>query len=209
LLALLPLGLWFRKRAGQPVAIGVCLLLVPIGLLVVGPDDLYASFVPLVIACALGLTLTFPQRLRPVAVVSALILTAYGGYAFYGLARGRESWTFDRRNLYRTVEQAGLSEAVVLITTPSSDMPQADLARNANDFRGDVLYARALQGHYSDLIRYYPRRAFFEYSYEGAGRPGRLSRLETTPDGRFRRSAAEGWVETSAPAPAHKPGADR
>ena len=70
----------------------------------------------------------------------------------------------------------------------------------------DVLYARGLKGHYSDLIRYYPERAFYEYSYQGVGQLGRLSPLLTAPDGRFRRSEDERWVKTVAPDSGNGPG---
>jgi len=91
---------------------------------------------------------------------------------------------YERRNLYRTVAENHIEDAIVFIKTYSGTMHSVDLTRNRIDFSDDVLYVQTLGGRYGPLIRYYYGRNFYEYSYLGPGRLGKLQPLKTYPDGR-------------------------
>jgi hypothetical protein len=76
----------------------------------------------------------------------------------------------DRRDVYRTVEAAGLTNAVVLLTTASSDMVRIDLTRNPPDFqRAAVLFALARGPHDREVKQAYPDRSFYSYRWAPEG----------------------------------------
>lgn len=64
---------------------------------------------------------------------------------------------------YTLTAQAGLSSAIVLLTTGSGTMPREDLVRNGTHFDGPVLYALDRGGDDERLLAAFPRRTCFRF----------------------------------------------
>jgi len=88
------------------------------------------------------------------------------------------------RDLYTSVEQAGISSALIFLATGSGRMPPGDLVRNPLDFRSGVVYARDL-GPEADqgLAALYPDRPALVYVYDPRARRSTLRPLHAE-DGR-------------------------
>lgn len=173
-----------------------------------GPRYLYSGFTPLTILSGLSVTLliknyrtltdlcvalfTYIKRhIKKWAYIYAIIIGI--GMIFYpSIMIYRKSIYFyeniyERRNLFRTVKELDVHNAIIFITTWSGSMHPVDLPRNSIDFSDDVLYVQDLGGYYDPIIKHYPDRNFYEYSYQGKGKTGRLVRLKLSPDGHFVR----------------------
>jgi len=88
------------------------------------------------------------------------------------------------RDLYTSVEQAGISSALIFLATGSGRMPPGDLVRDPLDFRSGVVYARDL-GPEADqgLAALYPDRPALVYVYDPRARRSTLRPLHAE-DGR-------------------------
>lgn len=72
---------------------------------------------------------------------------------------------FIRRDLYRTVQEAGLDKAIVLIETPSWYMDARDLIRNGIKLDGSVIYAHSTSPtKQKQLMKHFP--TYLPYSYK-------------------------------------------
>ena len=82
------------------------------------------------------------------------------------------------RDLFTSVERAGISSALVFLATGSGRMPPGDLVRNPLDFRSGVVYARDL-GREADqgLAALYPDRPALVYVYDPRARRSTLRPL--------------------------------
>ena len=82
------------------------------------------------------------------------------------------------RDLYVSVQRAGLSSALVFLETGSGRMPPGDLLRNPLDFRTGVVYARDL-GREADrkLAALYTDRPAVVYAYDPRARTSTLRPL--------------------------------
>jgi hypothetical protein len=72
----------------------------------------------------------------------------------------------ERLDLYRKVEEAGIANAVVFVTTHTGvirPMPVRDLTRNSMDYTGSIIYAEDLKQENERLMNYYPNRSFYKY----------------------------------------------
>ena len=72
----------------------------------------------------------------------------------------------ERLDLYTRVENADISNAVILVSTHTSvirPMPVRDLTRNGIDYKGDVIYAQDLGYENAKLLEFYPDRSFYKY----------------------------------------------
>lgn len=178
-----------------------------------GPRYLYSGFTPLAISCGLSVTLLiknyrtlvdlcivlftyFKRHAKKWAYIYAIIIgigiISYPSIKIYKKSIYFYENIYERRNLFRTVKELNVHNAIIFITTWSGSMHPVDLPRNSIDFSDDVLYVQDLGGNYGPIIKHYPDRNFYEYSYQGKGKPGRLVRLKLYPDGHFVR---EGIVE--------------
>jgi hypothetical protein len=72
----------------------------------------------------------------------------------------------ERQDLYRQVEEKGLRNAVVLISSGTGllrPMPNKDLTRNDKQYQNGVLYALDLKDRNHELMKYYKDRTFYIY----------------------------------------------
>jgi hypothetical protein len=89
---------------------------------------------------------------------------------FATLATSIHHQIHDRRGVYRTVEAAGLQNAVVLVTTGSGDLVRIDLTRNPPDFEhAPVLYGLSRGDADRDVQRTYPGRTLYRYRWTPTG----------------------------------------
>lgn len=94
----------------------------------------------------------------------------------------REHEVVDERNdLYNTVKESRITNAVVLVSSYTSvmrPMPIGDLTRNDIHYANDVLFAQDLKEEDSLLMDYYPDRAFYKYLREDNEVHGKLVKVE-------------------------------
>lgn len=86
---------------------------------------------------------------------------------------------WERRDLYRLVENKKIKNAVIFIKTGTGThrpMSIGDLARNNTDFSNSVLYARDLGKDNKKLMRFYPEKNYFIYSYQKESSKGILKK---------------------------------
>lgn len=104
----------------------------------------------------------------------------------YGLVKmpyiiGREKRIVEERmDIYDQVKQAGINNAVVLVTSHTGiirPMGQLDLSRNALDYNGDVIYVLDLGDRNREVIRHYPNRSIYRYVRHPEKVEGQLQRL--------------------------------
>lgn len=72
----------------------------------------------------------------------------------------------ERLDLYLKVKEAGIDNAVVLVTTHTGvirPMPIRDLTRNNMDYTGSVIYAQDQKAGNELLMDYYSNRSFYKY----------------------------------------------
>ena len=83
------------------------------------------------------------------------------------------------RDLFTSVERAGVSPALVFLSTGSGRMPPGDLVRNPLDFRSGVVYARDLGREADqDLAALFPDRPALVYAYDPRTRRSTLRPLD-------------------------------
>jgi hypothetical protein len=83
----------------------------------------------------------------------------------------------ERKDLYQLVEQTKISNAVVIISSPTSvirPMPIGDLTRNDPYFQNDILYVRDLGKNNKLVMDYYPDRHFYRYRRDRESQKGKL-----------------------------------
>jgi hypothetical protein len=87
---------------------------------------------------------------------------------------------YERSDLCRTVQEAGVSQAIVFVATPTGtrrSMNAIDLIRNWGRYDGSVIYALDRGDDDGRLMRAYPDRACYRYTYDPVVSRGRLERL--------------------------------
>lgn len=93
----------------------------------------------------------------------------------------RESRIVDQRqDLYDLVADQKISNAVVIVSSPTSSlrpMPPDDLTRNTPGFMDDVIYVVSLPGINQQIMEYYPERAFYKYVRDVDSLRGELVRI--------------------------------
>ena len=86
----------------------------------------------------------------------------------------------ERVDLYNKVENAGLSNAVVIVSAHTGiirPMGQMDLTRNGLDYNNSVIYAHDLKERNTELMDFYPDRSFYQYVRDPDEVEGSLIRL--------------------------------
>jgi hypothetical protein len=190
---------WFRKDPVQALMLLSLIVLVLLYLVFqnkggneYGPRYYYDGLVYLAILLAAGwgrAAEALAGRVRPerarrgaaLVLSCGALLTVAGALPF--LAWHYRDKVAHNRDLYRTVEAAGLSSALVFLATGSGRMPPGDLVRNPLDFRTGVVYARDLGAAANlGLAALYPDRPALVYAYDARARRSTLRPLaETTP----------------------------
>lgn len=93
----------------------------------------------------------------------------------------REGHIVDQRqDVYDLVEEQKISNAVVIVTSPTSPvrpMPAEDLTRNDPMFMNDVIYVLALPKINQQLFDYYNDRTFYKYVRDVNNPQGELIRI--------------------------------
>jgi hypothetical protein len=83
----------------------------------------------------------------------------------------------ERTDLYRLVEKAKISNAVVFVSSPTGvirPMPAGDLTRNDPYFQNDILYVRDFGAKNKLVMDYYPDRHFYRYRRDRESARGKL-----------------------------------
>ena len=151
-----------------------------------GPRYYYSFFIPLTLISAAVLD-TLVRRDRYLLIIA-------GGFALFSVnqivrhATVYEEKVYERTNLFRTIKEMEIENAVVFLKTRSGSIHQVDLPRNSLDFDNSVLIAQdnnryGGHSHYGPLIRAYPDKKYYEYYYRGKDRLGELKPLWTQVDG--------------------------
>lgn len=88
----------------------------------------------------------------------------------------------ERKDVYAQVEQKGIRNAVVFISSQTSvmrPMPVEDLNRNDRHYENDVIYARDLAGQNIQLINHYRgKKDFYLYKREVDAVQGKLIKID-------------------------------
>ena len=195
MLLLLPYALWItRKNKNQLLLVsGLFLSLLMIVLIYMlyggppmnqyGPRYYYSFYFPITLLAAFCVSILAADRY--VVSTIALGLVFLGGLHFWEKVMHYEPEVYDRKNLFRTIDHKGITNAVVFVHTNSGSMHTADLIRNELDFSNDVIVANTNSGKYGPMIRAYPNRSFYEYYYRKNEEYGDLIPLATQADGSF------------------------
>jgi len=149
-----------------------------------GPRFYFEALLPMTMLVGVGAArLTHTRWAKPAVIVTIVATIASGivlGHSAYAQVRAR-------RDVYRTVEQAGISQAIVLLTTAAADMVRTDLNRNPPDFRSaSVLYGLSRPGFDHEVAEANPGRTLYYYEWrEEGGRvwPVPLDQLRSTSPG--------------------------
>ncbi|WP_193755566.1 PA14 domain-containing protein [Psychromonas sp. psych-6C06] len=144
-----------------------------------GPRYFYAFYVPIALLSALSLSLLHAKNRYAKGLFYAFTLI-FSTLSLKQLVQASDYFQeqiFERTNLFRTIDDAQLDNAVVFLTSHSGTMHPVDLTRNALDFSNEVLIAQSLNGNYQALMKHYPDRAFYEYFYRPNREFGVLQRI--------------------------------
>ncbi len=112
------------------------------------------------------LSATVLVRTGRFAALLLVVLVACNAWVFRDSSREAARILHHKQDVYRLVEQKGLSDAVVFVRTGSGMAPISDLPRNGIDFDGKVLYVRDRGPANVELRRAYPRREPWVYSFD-------------------------------------------
>ena len=127
-----------------------------------GPRFLFEAY-PFVIVFVINQA--FRQRSKwPFALLAAGMLYAIVKLPY--IMEREHRVVRERLDLYARVEEANISNAVILISTHTSvirPMPVSDLTRNGIDYNGHVIYAHDLGSENAKILEFYPERSFYKY----------------------------------------------
>jgi hypothetical protein len=118
------------------------------------------------------------KRRRSEALLALSIL--YGIMIWPLLAYDFHRITFERRDLYVQVKEAGLSNAVICIRSGTGnllDMMPSDLTRNGVNADGPILYVQCAMVTPPELFEKFPGRTIWSYDRVASAARGRLTRL--------------------------------
>lgn len=89
--------------------------------------------------------------------------------------------TMIRKNseMNRLVKEEKIDNAIVFVRTAPNGVHILDVIRNDPAFSGPVLYARDMGKSDEELLRFYPGRNGYIYSYDKAAGEGALTKMET------------------------------
>lgn len=142
-----------------------------------GPRFLYEAYpfmIVFVVYKAFAMKAKWPIALFAAGLIYAVVKLPYIMAREHRVVR-------ERLDLYTSVKSAGISNAVVFISTPTSiirPMPPSDLVRNDMNFQNDVLYAHDRGAQNITLMEYYPSRTFYKYVRDSDEAHGALIRLD-------------------------------
>jgi hypothetical protein len=132
-----------------------------------GPRFYFEALLPFTLLVGAGFDSLRDARLRRgamlIAVMAMIVVSVrYDTFVYRQI--------YARRDLYRTVQAAGLHDATVFLQTASADMVRIDLTRNPPAFDdATVLYALSLPGVDDEVRRTFPRRKAYWYRWRPAG----------------------------------------
>ena len=130
-----------------------------------GPRFYLEALLPFTLLAGAGLERVSSWSRVAVATGFLVSLTVLGV-----LTAAAHQQIYARRDLYRTVENAGLTRAVVLLTTASADMVRIDLTRNPPDFENaSVLYGLSRGALDRELMAAHPGRTVYFYRWNAGG----------------------------------------
>jgi 4-amino-4-deoxy-L-arabinose transferase-like glycosyltransferase len=132
-----------------------------------GPRFYFEALLPFTLLAGAGLErMSNWPRFKALAatglVVSLIVLGA--------LTVAAQRQIYARRDVYRAVENAGLSRAIVLLTTASADMVRMDLTRNPPDTENaNVLYGLSRGEQDREVKAVHPDRTIYLYRWSAEG----------------------------------------
>ena len=132
-----------------------------------GPRFYFEALLPFSLLAGVGLDrLSTWPRFRALAGAGACV--AVVTFAVLSVSEHRQIHA--RRDVYRTVDAAALTNAVVLLTTASSDMVRTDLTRNPPEFaRARVLFGLSRGAFDREVQEAYPDRTVYRYRWDPEG----------------------------------------
>ena len=122
---------------------------------------------------------TFQARAKwPLALFAAGLI--YGVIKIPHIIQREHQIVNERMDVYDQVAEAGISNAVILISTHTSvrrPMPIRDLTRNDMDYKRDIIYAQDQREKNQLLMDYYPNRSFYKYIRDNDAVKGEFIKL--------------------------------
>jgi len=147
-----------------------------------GPRFYFEGLLPMTMLVGVGAERLLQTRWRRTAVALAAVATIASGVVVGSRAQAQ---ILARRDVYRVVEHAGVTHAIVLLKTASADMVRLDLNRNPPDFRqASVMYGLSRPGLDYEVAEAHPGRTLYYYEWsEDGGRlwPVPLDQQRRTP----------------------------
>ena len=148
-----------------------------------GPRYYFDAYPFLVLTTASAAALWFAEardaklKAGAAAAVAAAIVMGLG--AFPALAYQMHRVVNQRMELFDLVASARLSNAVVIVGSPTGSafpmqMTPQDLTRNGIDFSGSVIYALDVPNQLCAVSQAFPGRSFYKYEAVGHRYPGQL-----------------------------------
>lgn len=141
-----------------------------------GPRFLFEGYpfaVAFVVQQVLSCRAKWPVALWLAGIVYAVVKLPY-------ISEREHRVVTERTDLYRQVQEADLSQAVVFIATHTGiirPMPPGDLTRNGMDYQREVIYARDLGEKNVELMDFYPDRRFYVYTRDPEQVEGQLVKI--------------------------------
>jgi hypothetical protein len=141
-----------------------------------GPRFYFEALIPFTLLAGAGFErLSQGRSFRALVAAGACLTVA----VFTVLAVGVHRQIFARREVYRTVDAARISNAIVLLTTGSGDMVRSDLTRNPPDIdRAAVLYGLSRGPLDREVQQAHPGRKIYWYDSTPAGGAVRPAKLD-------------------------------
>jgi hypothetical protein len=135
-----------------------------------GPRFYFEGLLPMTLLVGVGAERLLQTGWRRTIVTSAAVATIASG-GVLGFRAYKQ--ILDRRDVYRVVERAGVTQAIVLLKTASADMVRLDLNRNPPDYQqASVMYGLSRPGLDYEVSEAHPGRSLYYYEWSKDG--GRL-----------------------------------
>ena len=142
-----------------------------------GPRFLFEAFpfaIVLVVSRALQAKVKWPLALLAAGMIYGIVKIPY-------IIQRESQVVHERMDVYKKVKEAGISNAVVLLTTHTGvirPMPIRDLTRNDMNYQQSVIYAQDQREKNHLLMEFYPDRSFYKYVRDREKVEGWLMKLK-------------------------------
>lgn len=142
-----------------------------------GPRYYYSAIFPLSICAGVFLCWLY-EYTKTTTLAVLFVFSIMALHSIWLITSQTRGWIHERRDIFYTVETSGISNAIVFLKTGSgAGMPPFDIPRNNLDFDNPVLIAQGRGGDYEPLMRTYPDRKYYEYTYSESEKKGSLNEV--------------------------------